>query len=79
MPLHTLVDSVQTLANLIERSRELRGRIDLPNSTVEDVDRKTDETLNAVASLLRVIVEAHARGDLDAMVRKEEEGLRLGV
>jgi hypothetical protein len=36
----------------------------------------TDETLDTVASLLRVIVEAHARGDLDAMVRKEEEGLR---
>jgi hypothetical protein len=76
MPLHTLVESVQTLANLIERSRELRGRGDLPVGTVEGVDRMTDETLDTVASLLRVVVEAHARGELDAIVRHEEMELR---
>lgn len=76
MPLHSLVESVQTLTSLIERSREVRGREDLPAGTVEKIDRMTDETLETVASLLRIIVDAHARGDLDAMVRKEESAIR---
>lgn len=76
MPLRSLVESVETLKDLIERSRKIRGRVDLPPGTVERMDKMTDETLETVDSLLRILLDAHARGDLNGMLRKEASDIK---
>jgi hypothetical protein len=73
MPLRSLAESVDTLQQLIEQSRRLRSRDDTPEDAIEKVDRITDETLDNMKTLIAVLTDAHARGDLDAMVRKEED------
>jgi hypothetical protein len=73
MPLLLLAESIETLASLIERERGLRGRDDVPPGAIKQIDRMTDETLESISSLLQIVLDAHARGDLDAMIKKEKE------
>jgi hypothetical protein len=77
MPLLLLAESIETLANLIEQERGLRGRDDVPPGAIKQIDRMTDETLESISSLLQIVVDAHARGDLEAMIEKEKEELLL--
>jgi hypothetical protein len=73
MPLRSLAESVDTLQQLIEQSRRLRSRDDTPEDAIQKVDRITDETLDNMKTLIAVLTDAHARGDLEAMVRKEKD------
>ena len=73
MPLNSLRESIQTLADLTHRAREFRNRTDLPIGTLEQIDRMMDETLETMKSLVEMLVGAHRSGSLDAMVRSASE------
>lgn len=73
MPLNSLRESIQTLADLTRRSRELRQQPDLPIGALEQVDRMMDETIDTMKTLVDVLLGAHRTGDLDAMVRRDHE------
>ena len=75
MPLHSLLESVETLSVLVDQGRELRGRDDAAPGSQEKNDRMTDETLDNIRTLVRCIADAHQRGDLDAMVKRDAEEL----
>jgi hypothetical protein len=73
MPLNSLRESIQTLAELTRRSRELRQRNDLPIGALEQIDRMVDETIDTMKDLVDVLSGAHRTGDLDEMVRRDNE------
>lgn len=73
MPLHSLNESIETLAALLRQSRRLRETPDLPAGSLEKLDIMADETLETMRTLIRVLLDAHQKGDLDAMVKKDKE------
>lgn len=73
MPLNSLRESIQTLADLTHRAREFRNRTDLPIGALEQIDRMMDETIDTMKGLVDMLLGAHRSGTLDTMVRRDSE------
>jgi hypothetical protein len=73
MPLNSLTEAINTLATLVKRSRVGRLTGELQPSEMEAMDRLTDETLETIQSLLKVLIEAQARGVLEKVVSQDRD------
>jgi hypothetical protein len=73
MPLHSLQESINTLSALLKQARRLRSQQDSPAGAAERLDLLADETIDSMRTLVTVLLDAHARGDLEAMVKKDAD------
>jgi hypothetical protein len=73
MPLNSLTEAINTLTALVQRSRIGRTTGELHNSEMEAIDRLTDETLETIQTLLKVLREAQARGVLEKVVSQDRD------
>lgn len=78
MPLNSLKESVQTLSALLQQARKLRDADYPMPGAIERTELMIEDTVDNLRALVDALLDAHRRGDLDAMVKKDAEDLHGG-
>lgn len=73
MPLNALNDAVSTLSSLVQQSRRLTESEELNPGAREALDRRIDEAVETISSLLNLLKDAADRGGADKLIREDRE------
>jgi hypothetical protein len=73
MPLYSLRDSVENLMIIMNQLQRVRSQREAPMANIVTLENALKETLETMHTLVDAVIDAHKRGDLEAMASKDHE------
>lgn len=75
VPLNALNEAVSTLSALLQQSRQLMEQEELNPGARESLDKRIDETIETISSLLNLLKDAADRGAADKLISEDRDEL----